>query len=151
MRAENAVESAVPNMLRRSYYMVMPCFGVGRDLFDYVDDAPEGLPAAEVRSIYGQIADALAFLHGNGIVHRDIKDECVRFTCQLKYSLIAKPEGTSSWTARAMFSSSTLVRPPTSVRAANSTPSPARSSELRHICGFVHLLISCATPQLRRS
>ena len=57
--------------------MVMPHFGNGQDLFDYVDAAPDGLPASEVSSILGQVADALAFLHAMGVVHRDIKDECV--------------------------------------------------------------------------
>lgn len=55
----------------------MPRFGVGLDLFDRVESAPDGLPPFEIRSILGQLADALVFLHANGIVHRDIKDENV--------------------------------------------------------------------------
>lgn len=55
----------------------MPRFGVGVDLFDRVESEPLGLQAFEIRSLLGQLADAVAFLHANSIVHRDIKDENV--------------------------------------------------------------------------
>jgi protein-serine/threonine kinase len=48
-----------------------------KDLFDLVEQHPLGLPAHLVRSYLGQIADAMAFLHMRGIVHRDMKDENV--------------------------------------------------------------------------
>ncbi|WFD34734.1 serine/threonine protein kinase [Malassezia cuniculi] len=59
------------------YYMVMPRFGEGRDLFDEVETSTFGLDTPHVRCYLGQLADALAFLHENGIVHRDVKDENV--------------------------------------------------------------------------
>lgn len=59
------------------YYMVMPKFGDGEDLFDYVESSPYGLDIQDVRSFLGQIIDVIAFMHASGIVHRDIKDENV--------------------------------------------------------------------------
>ncbi|OSD03480.1 kinase-like protein [Trametes coccinea BRFM310] len=47
------------------------------DLFDLVESYPNGLPPDMIRTYLGQIADAVAFLHSKGIVHRDIKDENV--------------------------------------------------------------------------
>ncbi|KAJ7181713.1 kinase-like domain-containing protein [Mycena crocata] len=47
------------------------------DLFDLVENFPQGLPPSSTRSYLGQMADALAFLHSRGIVHRDVKDENV--------------------------------------------------------------------------
>ncbi len=68
--------SAVP-CLFADQSVVMPRFGTGLDLFDYVEASPNGLSPFEVRSLMGQLADAVRFLHANGIVHRDIKDENV--------------------------------------------------------------------------
>ncbi|TFK57243.1 kinase-like protein [Heliocybe sulcata] len=68
------------------YYLVMPCLiptvqpgepSPPSDLFDLVESHPHGLPPSSVRTYVGQIADALAFLHSKGIVHRDVKDENV--------------------------------------------------------------------------
>ncbi|EGF98155.1 uncharacterized protein MELLADRAFT_118591 [Melampsora larici-populina 98AG31] len=59
------------------YYLVMPFFGDGSDLFEYIDSRPEGLDIEEVKRIFGQILDAVCFIHERNIVHRDLKDENV--------------------------------------------------------------------------
>lgn len=59
------------------YYLVMPRFGHGTDLFDYIESRPYGLQTTEARCILGQVADGVRFLHEHNIVHRDIKDENV--------------------------------------------------------------------------
>lgn len=68
--------------------VVMPRFGSGVDLFDRVEASPTGLAAFDVRSLIGQLADAVRFLHSNGIVHRDIKDENVILDGQGRCQLI---------------------------------------------------------------
>lgn len=56
------------------YYLVMPCItpidmepAPPSDLFELVEGYPDGLPPHMVRSYLGQIADALYFLHSQGI------------------------------------------------------------------------------------
>ena len=74
---------------RNFYYLILPSTlpsldsipdpdaPPAKDLFDLVEQHPDGLPTHLARSYLGQIADAMAFLHMRGIVHRDIKDENV--------------------------------------------------------------------------
>ncbi|AWK76436.1 hypothetical protein CBI38_34080 (plasmid) [Rhodococcus oxybenzonivorans] len=40
---------------------------------------PNGLPDDEVQRIFGQIVDAMAYAHNEGVVHRDLKPENVLF------------------------------------------------------------------------
>jgi serine/threonine protein kinase len=58
------------------YYLILPSSTpeqhpdeppVPSDLFDLVESFPQGLPASSIRSYLGQIADAMAFLHSQGI------------------------------------------------------------------------------------
>lgn len=58
------------------YYLVLPSTTPEQqlgepappsDLFDLVENFPQGLPAGLIRSYLGQIADALCFLHAQGI------------------------------------------------------------------------------------
>ncbi|KAK4684619.1 hypothetical protein P7C73_g5553, partial [Tremellales sp. Uapishka_1] len=87
LEVRHAAERGHPNICKlldffedkEFYYqpVVMPRFGTGVDLFDRVESQPTGLEPFEVRSLIGQLADAVRFLHSNGIVHRDIKDENV--------------------------------------------------------------------------
>ncbi|CAK5280242.1 unnamed protein product [Mycena citricolor] len=68
LRAFSDVASSIP---------AGPSHPTPGDLFDLVEIFPNGLPANAVRTYLGQLADALAFLHDRGIVHRDVKDENV--------------------------------------------------------------------------
>lgn len=58
------------------YYLVLPSTTPEQkpdepppssDLFDLVENYPQGLPPSSIRSYLGQIADALCFLHSLGI------------------------------------------------------------------------------------
>ncbi|CAG8456443.1 4923_t:CDS:2 [Ambispora gerdemannii] len=58
------------------YYIEMGLHGAGMDLFDYIE-LNSSMPESEIKSIFRQVARAIQHLHGNKIVHRDIKDENV--------------------------------------------------------------------------
>ena len=58
-----------------SVYMVMPFVG-GDTLADRLRDEGQ-LDAAEVRRVLIEVADALAYVHGEGVLHRDLKPENV--------------------------------------------------------------------------
>lgn len=55
-------------------YMALD-FVAGADLLHLLDTTPEMFTPPEVRRILGQLLDALAYVHGNGILHRDISPD----------------------------------------------------------------------------
>src|SRR4051812_21632472 len=84
--AQNAASLNHPNIAavydwgqeRGTYYIVME-YVEGRSLRDII--RTEGpLPAAAAARIAGELADALAFAHRNGVVHRDVKPGNVLIT-----------------------------------------------------------------------
>jgi len=84
--AQNAASLNHPNIAavydwgqeRGTYYIVME-YVEGRSLRDII--RTEGpLPAAASARIAGELADALAFAHRNGVVHRDVKPGNVLIT-----------------------------------------------------------------------
>ncbi|EPB83219.1 CAMK protein kinase [Mucor circinelloides 1006PhL] len=55
-------------------YIIME-YGIDGDLFDSITSGEMGMKEYEVKIVFDQIAHAISFLHGRGIVHRDIKLE----------------------------------------------------------------------------
>lgn len=55
-----------------AYYFVME-FVAGTSLRKRIP--PRGLPPAEAFPIFEQVCDALEFIHGEGVIHRDVKPE----------------------------------------------------------------------------
>ncbi|KAJ3342037.1 hypothetical protein HDU93_003559 [Gonapodya sp. JEL0774] len=73
------------------FYVVMPCLG-SADLFDYVEmylgKGSNRIPEEIVQHIFKQVVDGVAYLHANGIVHRDIKDENVIISDSLDVTIV---------------------------------------------------------------
>ncbi len=47
----------------------------GRDLLDIIDEEPERLGPPEIRALLTKILDAVAYIHNEGVLHRDISPD----------------------------------------------------------------------------
>ena len=76
------------------FQLVMPKHGSGMNLFEFIDRRPQ-LDEALVAYMFSQLVDAVAYLHDQNIVHRDIKDENIvlddRFNIKMIDFGAAKP------------------------------------------------------------
>lgn len=71
------------------YFYLVTDLANGGELFEKITTAPEGkLPMAECRRILSMLLSALAHLHGNNVVHRDIKAENILFASRGRDSLV---------------------------------------------------------------
>src|SRR5205823_11062053 len=82
-----------PGILHRWYahehhdtYVVLE-LAAGGDLRSWIRSAPGGLPAGQAARWGRELADALAYLHGEGVVHGDVRPENVLVTDELTLKL----------------------------------------------------------------
>lgn len=71
------------------YFYLVTELANGGELFDKITSAPEGkLTMSETRRILSTLLSALAHLHGNNVVHRDVKAENILFASRSRDSLM---------------------------------------------------------------
>lgn len=91
-----AVLNGHPNILlmidyfeTSEYFYLVTDLANGGELFERITGAPEGkLSIAETRSVLSTLLSALVHLHGNNVVHRDIKAENILFASRTRDSLM---------------------------------------------------------------
>jgi serine/threonine protein kinase len=58
------------------------------DLFDFIKSSTRQFDESTIKKIFGQLADAVHYLHSNNYVHRDIKDENVMIDEEFNIKLV---------------------------------------------------------------
>ncbi|MBX3468768.1 MAG: serine/threonine protein kinase [Planctomycetes bacterium] len=90
-------------------FLVMECCQ-GGSLDHLLERYPGGLPVADVRAVARGVLEALAFAHGRGVVHRDVKPGNVLFDARGTPKLADLGIGTISAGAPDLVQSGTLSR-----------------------------------------
>jgi len=61
----------------------------GGDLGNYMKEFPKGcMPEQEAMRIFRQVHDAVRYIHGKGVVHRDIKPDNILFLDKKKENVV---------------------------------------------------------------
>ncbi|MHC4789640.1 MAG: serine/threonine-protein kinase, partial [Planctomycetota bacterium] len=79
LKHKNIVGGVAVGEDRGHYFFAME-YVPGKSVREIMDSSPEPMPFEKVTDIIRQVAEALAYAHENGIIHRDIKPDNIMVT-----------------------------------------------------------------------